>query len=327
MVSVPWPRSTAVREGELLLMLGDARQRAGDPERARSAFEEAAAGARARADGDLLARAALGAGGLSLVLRAADEGLVALLREALAGIGEEPSALRARLLGRLGVEIVYADPDEAGVLSSEALALARGLGEPAALAAALTAWHAANWAPDRIEGRLAVADEIVALARAAGDREAELHGRNWRVLDLLELGRVDETRAEVDAFSRAADALGLPHHRWYVPLWRSTLAALEGRFDEATSLSSQTLALGEEAQDPNARLFHQVADDDRALPAPALRGDRPRACLQDVRSFTGRRYTWGWLVCAWLVETGRAEEARELFEDLAADDSPTCRPG
>jgi hypothetical protein len=107
--------------------------------------------------------------------------------------------------------------------------LARRADDPAALAAALNAHRVALWSPDNAGERLAVAGDMIAAAEAAGDREAVLQGRNWRVVDLLELGRVREAAAEIDAYEAVADAVALPHFRWYVPLWRASVALLSGR--------------------------------------------------------------------------------------------------
>src|SRR5918997_295869 len=96
---------------------------------------------------------------------------------------------------------------------------------------------------------------MIAAADAAGDREAVLQGRNWRVVDLLELGRTRDAAAEIDAYDALADAVGLPHFGWYVPLWRATLAVLAGRWAEAGELTERALALGRQADDPNAPLF------------------------------------------------------------------------
>ncbi len=74
------------RRGELAARLGDARNRSGDRAAARAAFAEAAASARAAGDPELLARAALGAGGLGVTIGPCDEGLAALLEEAAAGL-------------------------------------------------------------------------------------------------------------------------------------------------------------------------------------------------------------------------------------------------
>ena len=76
-------RAATERLAEVLVALGDARLRAGETDRARIAFEEAARLARAEPRDDLFARAALGAAGLGVTIVAVDEPLVALLEEAL----------------------------------------------------------------------------------------------------------------------------------------------------------------------------------------------------------------------------------------------------
>jgi len=131
---------------------------------------------------------------------------------------------------------------------------------------------------------------------------------------------MDQARAEVEAFSHTADAVGLPHHRWYVPLWRATLAAMEGRFDDAAALNAQALALGIEAQDPNAPLFHRIQRSTTALLArrfDRIDVDRP---LEDIRDWPGRRQTWSPFITIVLAEQGRLDEARRLFAGIAADD-------
>ena len=85
---------------------------------------------------------------------------------------------------------------------------------------------------------------MVAAAEAADDREGMLQGRNWRVVDLMELGHRPALDAEIDAYEELADAVGLAHYRWYVPLWRAALALLEGRWNEAEALGDESLRAG-----------------------------------------------------------------------------------
>jgi ATP/maltotriose-dependent transcriptional regulator MalT len=91
---------------------------------------------------------------------------------------------------------------------------------------------------------------MIEAAVAAGDRESVLQGRNWRVVDLMELGEREALTAEIAAYEELADAVGLAHYRWYVPLWRSALAQLEGRWADARHLTDQALALARQADDP-----------------------------------------------------------------------------
>ena len=160
---------------------------------------------------------------------------------------------------------------------------------------------------------------MIAAAEAAGDREAVLQGRNWRVVDLLELGRVREAAAEIDAYEALADAVALPHFRWYVPLWRATLAVLAGRWVEARELTERALALGRQADDPNAPLFVGIQRD-HSLYAQRRFDEMDRARL--VEGGAASPAAAGWLVYVAHIdaETGAPEEARRLVGKLGRDD-------
>ncbi|HYP48912.1 MAG TPA: tetratricopeptide repeat protein, partial [Thermoleophilaceae bacterium] len=312
------PGAHGPARGQLLLALGDAQDRAGRRGQARSAFGEAAELARAARDPELLARAALGHGGVAVVIAAADPAAVRLLEEALAATPAADGATSARLLARLSVELYYSDPDRARELSALAVERARGARDPAALAAALNARRVALWTPHQAEERLSVAEEMVAAAEAAGDREAVLQGRNWRVVDLLELGRVDEAAAEIDAYEALADVVALPHFRWYVPLWRGTLALLAGRWRATTEMAERALATGEQADDPNAPLFVGIQ---RATSLYAQRrfGDMDRARLVDGAAASPAPADWLVNLAMVDAETGATEEARRLVSEVARD--------
>ena len=102
---------------------------------------------------------------------------------------------------------------------------------------------------------------MIAAAREAGDREAVLQARNWRVIDLWELGRMDDVRREIDGYEQLAHDVGLPHYRWFVPLWRATLALLAGCWDECSALTAEAEVLGRLAADPNAPLHARIQRD------------------------------------------------------------------
>ena len=241
----------------LLLSLGEARLRSADGPAADSCFAAAADAARALRDPDLLARAALGTAGLSVNVAAVRQRVRSLLEEALAGVGAD-SPLRPRLLARLAIELYYEPPPTLRErLSADALAAGRRTGGRALLEA-LGARHVALWSPDHTEARLAIADELVAAARAAGDREAELQGVNWRVADLFALGDLELLLASIDDHERLARELRLPAFDWYVPLWRSTLALFADRVEEAQRLWELGEAIGRAAGDDNAALLFEV---------------------------------------------------------------------
>jgi DNA-binding SARP family transcriptional activator/tetratricopeptide (TPR) repeat protein len=315
------PGPAGADRGTVLAALGDAHDRAGRRAPARAAFAEAAALARDAGDPELLARAALGHGGMAVVIAAADPANVRLLEEALAAEPAGDPATRARLLARLSVELYYADPARARELSARAVEQAQRSGDAAALAAALNARRVALWTPDRAGERLAVAGEMVAAAQAAGDREAELQGRNWRVVDLLELGRVAEAAAEIDAYESLADDVALPHFQWYVPVWRGTLAMLAGRWDDARELADRALTLARRADDPNGALFVGIQREHLQFTQRRLDEiDRERLAQGGTMSPAGPE----WLVHLALIdaEKGAMEEARRLVSELARDN---CR--
>jgi DNA-binding SARP family transcriptional activator len=303
---------------EVLLALGRAHDRAGRRGRARAAFVEAAERARAAGDPALLARAALGHGGMAVVISAADATTVRLLEEALTGVPAGDPTTSARLLARLSVELYYADPARARELSAHAVEQARRAGDPAALAAALNARRVALWSPHHAGERLAVAGDMLAAAEAAGDREAQLQARNWRVVDLLELGRVPEAAAEVDAYEVLADAVALPHFRWYVPLWRATLALLAGRWTEAAELTERALALGRQADDPNAPILAGIQRE-YLLYIPRGMNRVGRARLVEGAAASPAAAEWLVYVALLDAHTGATEDARRLVAELARD--------
>jgi len=240
--------------GPVLLARGDALLRAGEPGEARAAFSAARAVALRRRDHMLLAQAALGFAGLGIAIVDLDAPAIARLEEALDRV--EDSALRSRVQARLAVELYYApDRTRSEALSADAVATARTSGDASALASALGARHVALWRPDRLEERLAVAGDMIAAAREAGDRHAELQAHNWRVTDLFELGDMSAWREEVVRHARLAEELRLPAFQWYTPLWAAVEAMLAGRYDDAEQLASTAEEAGMRAGDRNAELF------------------------------------------------------------------------
>ena len=133
-------RADVPRRCELLLVLGTAQSRAGESRAARETFLRAAGLARRLGSPERLARAALGygAGMGGFEFGRVDEGLVALLGEAREALGEEDGPLHARVLGRLATELYFSDRlEERVALGEQAVAMARRIGDRATLASTL----------------------------------------------------------------------------------------------------------------------------------------------------------------------------------------------
>jgi hypothetical protein len=246
---------------------------------------------------------------------------VALLEEALAALGDGDRSLRARLLARLAIALYYAPRrDRSGPLSAAAVAVAREAGDPDALLAALNARHVALWHPSGLDERFRVADETIALAIAHDRPEAELQGRNWRCVDLWECGDLEGFLAEVGEHERLADELRLPAFRWYAPMWRAAVAALQGRRDEAVRLADEGAALAARAGDPNGDLFRTMIGMNLVVNAHDFQDGEFLAFSEHaVATYAaGMAYAAG---LAWQYATlGRDAEARGLVDRIAADD-------
>jgi DNA-binding SARP family transcriptional activator/tetratricopeptide (TPR) repeat protein len=304
--------------GPILLARGDALLRAGDIASARGAFDAAARLARRRGDPALLAEAALGFSGLGVAIVDLDAEAIARLEEAL----EAPLSplVRARLQARLAVELYYApDRTRSEALSADAVATARGSGDPSALAAALNARHVALWRPDRIEERLEAAADMIAAARQAREPHQELQARNWRVMDLYERGDMAACREEIARHARMADELRLPSFQWYAPLWAATEAALDGRWAEAERLRLEAQEAGERAGDRNAWLFSAMVEQIMQ----AQRGEVEQtdfAFIEDkiANSAAGPAYR---SALVWILAgLGRPDEARAHLDAWVRDD-------
>jgi class 3 adenylate cyclase len=314
------PRAEA-HHCELLLTLSDTLWRAGEFARAKEVALQAAEIARRREDAEPFARAALAFAGPLLAFAAVnrDEELVALLEGALATLGPMDNPLRARVLARLAEEVAFSDACERREsLCQEAAAMARRLGDPGVLASVLRATHWAIWVPESLEARRALADELVTLSEASGDRAMALEGRWLRVCDLLELGDVPAAARDIEACSRLAEELRQPYHSWLVAIFRVLLAFARGQLTDVEPLAERALEIGQEGQNQNASLVF-------GLHTMVLQRERGVDEWSDlVEGFaTTYRPLEANLRCAralGLFDAGRLDEARAEFGRLAADD-------
>lgn len=101
-----------------------------------------------------------------------DDVVVALGQEALDGLPAEDDPLRARLLAVVGLELAWSpDSEWRRALLDEALAMARRLDDRRVLADVLGLRRWADTDPTEHAGRLALADELIALGKDLGDAD------------------------------------------------------------------------------------------------------------------------------------------------------------
>jgi class 3 adenylate cyclase len=307
---------------ELLLALGEARARAGDVSGARESFTAASDLARRQGAAEALARAALGFAGPWGEAGVLDTAVLGRLEEALAAAGAADSALRARVLGRLAVELYWSDDaDRRAALSAEALAIARRLDDPRTLAFVLYCRHWVLWGPGTAEERLAVAREIVRQAGRVGDAEMAVHGHTEAIIDLMELGDIAGVDQELAAHACLAEELRQPLYFWYAALMRAMRAALEGRFADAEASAFEALAIGQRGRHHNATLLFGA----QSFPLAAAQGKLEQlegglAALQALVLEHPAVPAWRAGLAFTYALLGRQPEARTEFERLAARD-------
>ena len=312
-------RPDAERRCELLLALGTAQSRSSESHAARETFLRAADVARRIGSAERLAHAALGYGaGLGgFEFGRVDDGLVALLGEARAALGEQDGPLHARVLGRLATELYFSDRlEERLLLADEAVAMARRIGDRATLASTLSARFLTLMGPENGDERLQIASDVVALGEEVRDRELVLRGHAWRILSLMELGDWVGAEIELAVHERLAEELRDPLHLWYVPMFASARALLQGRLPQSERFAADAFAVGRGSQAQNAAQMY-------AVQLFALRAEQGRLTEveQSLEEF-GRRYpaapVWRAAGAFALAVLGRTDEARRSFEALTA---------
>jgi tetratricopeptide (TPR) repeat protein len=319
------------RRPDLLILLGDAAVRAGQWPRATGAYVAAAEMARRLGRPEELARAALGLGsGLGgFEVRLFDQRQLDLLEEALQALPDSDSALRAWVMARLAVALSFVGSEERRVgLAREAVAMARRVGEPAALAYALGTYCDTIATPEHLEERTTASEEMVRLAREAGDRELELLAHRFRVEALFQAGDISRLDAEIEVYARLAEVLRQPLSHWYVPLFRGARALMEGRFEDSERLARQALDLGQRAQSSNARMMADYTQLTEAFRQAGRFEDMEEQWRRFVEAFPEMASVADWIAFALAtVGQGNQAKARADLERLTASGAVTALGG
>jgi DNA-binding SARP family transcriptional activator len=308
---------------DVLLALGDAQARAGDPATSKATFREAAALAEALALPTRLGLAALGYGGRVVWdVQRGDEYLKPLLEKALLALGEDDDPLRVRLLSRLAAGPLRDAGYPAHVrhaMGEEALAMARRLDDPSTLAYALAASIAARHNPASTERQVSDSTELIEIATLAREPERAVEAYDHLANALLELGDMRGAHDALDAMEALAEKLRQPSQTFYVAEVRAQHALLEGRFDDAERLTQTAFEAGSRVLEWNARytygiqLFFLRRHQGRLHELAHVFGS-------DDDSARYRGYPiWDCLVMSFHRETGNGSLARDIFERFATE--------
>ena len=308
-----------------MLGLGESHAKASEFDRSRLVFQAAADLARTAGLGEHLARAALGLARGWVEQGTADPAVISLLEEALAALPDTATALRARLLGRLAMELHFSSqPQRCETLARQSVTLARQLRDPSSLAFALNARHWAQRGQDEVGELLEIADEIIRHAEASAELELALQGHSWRLVDLLELGQTEEIDDEIAACASLADRLHQPFYRSWVVGLQPMRALMQGRFDEAERLARDALAAAEAAGNWNGITASrvQLAWCWKDVGRGAERAAEVERFVQDevlTRPLSrGATAMWNGNLALFMAEAGLEERALQYLARLSA---------
>lgn len=247
--ATPVPAALLTEWAEAVLMCGRLAE-------ARALFDRAVTAAEQGGDMALLARSSLGLGGVWVNehrTTVAWERVAGLQRRALQGLGLEETVLRQRLRMRLAVEELYRGRGSVEAALA-ALAETRRLGDGRALAEALSLCHHGLLTAAHTHDRLALAEELIAVAATSGEGILALLGLCWRTVDLFHLGDPRAAMSFAELHERA-DALGCLSVRYIVETMRVMLLIRAGRLTEAESLARSGLELGVRVGDADAEAY------------------------------------------------------------------------
>ncbi len=216
---------------------------------------------RRRGDAERLARAALLVGSAPR-FATVDPEMVMWLEEALAALPAGDSAIRARVLARLGgAQQPAPDPEPPMQLARQGIAMSRRIGDPATHLEVLhSATAALGYFADPTE-RIVFNQELATTASRLGDKPRALRGHLRLVFDYLETGDPLQADACIEVCARLASQLGRPAYQWTIPLMRAMRKVMQGEWAAAEAFAEEAHAIAAAAEDTNfetASTFHRL---------------------------------------------------------------------
>lgn len=268
---------------------------------------------------ELMGTAALGIGDVLTGVGAVSQELVEVLEEALAATAGQDSALRVRMLARLGEAYRFDAPTKhkEDELTREALAMARRVGDPSATTQALYGRIIALGQTRDAATQIRLATEMVETAIAAGDVERRLLALRLRMIMFFFTNRLIEARRDAEDYRRLADEARLPLYSWFSPLFESTWSYSEGRLEEAAALVDEAVRAGTKAGDPNVLRFALTGMLSVAVALGSA--ERLEPVLQALKEPAAARWLWSQNIWA-VLAAGHEDEARRLLRDLVTSD-------
>jgi class 3 adenylate cyclase/tetratricopeptide (TPR) repeat protein len=304
---------------DLLISLGEAQRRAGQPAH-RETLLAAAGLAQRRGDADALARAALAnnRGFFSVTFRV-DAERVATLEAALEATSRADSPTRSRLLANLAAELAF-DPDHLRRqrLAGEAIAMAHRVDDAVTLGHVLAlCYPVVESAPAE---RRAFVGELAVVAVRSGDPALSFWAALWGAVAALWDADAAAFDHGVSEAGRLAAELNQPCLRWLVTFLRANQQRIAGHLEEAQASTHEAFRIGQEAGIPESFAVQRAG-------LFAIRYDQGRlqTLIDRLDTAVAGEHASPWTSLGYAValcELGRRDTAQAVFDEVAAGGLP-----
>ncbi|HEX6658770.1 MAG TPA: hypothetical protein VF065_11840, partial [Ilumatobacter sp.] len=246
----------AADRAELMLRLGEAQRRAGDPRASRTLLDAAAIARYAGASTVLVEAALANDRGFTTAGKVYEEQL-AVLEAALAVTDRTDTTTYARLLACRAQELVSTPHQSLRLASAhEAIELVDGSGDPAALPRMISALVFALWGHDTLDLQRHLTTRAVDLATKTADPSLEFSAHRARYYVAVESADVAAARASLRRMEEIAVEIGEPRMAWNCAVFAGFEAIMEARFADAEQISGRALEIGTEIGEPAAFMLY-----------------------------------------------------------------------
>jgi class 3 adenylate cyclase len=237
---------------DLLTGLGAAELQSGRPE-FRATLLDAAHEAIRIHDSDRLVSAALANNrGFHSDLGGIDADKVEVLEAALAAIPDSDSPQRAQLLATLCSELTFSSLDRRVQLARDAKAMARRLGDRAALASVCNLCGTPMRIPSLLTEQFSDAIEALALAEELNDPVSVFWVANQAVIEGTRSGEFELSARALESMKAVAEKLRQPMLTWTALFSEAAQAMLHGDAARSEELATKAFEVGSASGQPDA---------------------------------------------------------------------------
>lgn len=301
---------------DLLVRLGMAQHRAGDPAAHATVIEAGRLAARAGA-ADVLVRAALANEHIIVRLGGVDEDLLELVETALAVADRDDPATYAPLLAVYALQLVHTPRAELRRrLALEAIELADQSADATALPRMISALQFALWGPGALALRRQLADRAVVAAAASEDRSLRFWTSRAAFNVAIESADAAGSASALERMQALATELGEPSLTWVTGLTTVFDLTMRARLDEAEHMTERMVELGVAIGEPDA--FQLYAGQLYMIRSFAGRYDELLPLLEDMMATNPDVLPFRLAHAIGCCTAGRADEAMEVLAAGAA---------